>query len=215
MSGAERQLPDEAERHLPDEAARTDIDSDLDTNILVEAGAGSGKTTSLLRRMVALIRSGTATASEIAAVTFTRKAAGELRERFQVELEQVLAAEAPGSGEGARLRQALSSLDQLFIGTIHAFCARLLRERPLEARLDPGFQELTEEASYKLVTGFWAAHLERLAADAHPILAPARGGRAAPQAARGSVQRSLRAPRRGVPRRRRPPAGSGGHHRRA
>ena len=171
MSGAERQLPDEAERHLPDEAARTDIDSDLDTNILVEAGAGSGKTTSLLRRMVALIRSGTATASEIAAVTFTRKAAGELRERFQVELEQVLAAEAPGSGEGARLRQALSSLDQLFIGTIHAFCARLLRERPLEARLDPGFQELTEEASYKLATGFWAAHLERLAADAHPILA--------------------------------------------
>ncbi len=158
------------EPRLPDQAARADIDSDLDTNILVEAGAGSGKTTSLLRRMVALIRSGTATAPEIAAVTFTRKAAGELRERFQEELEKELADGSPGSGEVVRLRQALSSLDQLFIGTIHAFCARLLRERPLEAGLDPGFQELTEEASVKLSTGFWAAHLERLAADTDPVL---------------------------------------------
>ena len=159
------------DRHLPDEAARKEIESDLDTNILVEAGAGSGKTTALLRRMVALIRSGTATASEIAAVTFTRKAAGELRERFQVELERVLAAEPVDSDEGRRLSHALSSLDQLFIGTIHAFCARLLREWPLEAGLDPGFQELADEASQKLSRGFWVAHLERLAADADPVLA--------------------------------------------
>ena len=158
------------ELRLPDQSARDDIDTDLDTNILVEAGAGSGKTTSLLRRMVGLIRSGTALAPEIAAVTFTRKAAGELRERFQEELEKELVAGAPGSDESVRLRQALSSLDQLFIGTIHAFCARLLRERPLEAGLDPGFQELTEEASVKFTTGFWAAHLERLAADGDPIL---------------------------------------------
>ncbi len=155
---------------LPDQAARTDIDTDLDTNILVEAGAGSGKTTSLLRRMVALIRLGTATAAEIAAVTFTRKAAGELRERFQAQLESELAEASPGSSEVVRLRQALSSLDQLFIGTIHAFCVRLLRERPLEAGLDPGFQELTEEASVKFTAEFWAAHLERLAADGDPVL---------------------------------------------
>ena len=156
--------------HLPDHSARVNIDTDLDTNILVEAGAGSGKTTSLLRRMVGLIRSGTATAPEIAAVTFTRKAAGELRERFQEELEGELGAGASGSEEVARLHQALSSLDQLFIGTIHAFCARLLRERPLEAGLDPGFQELTEEASVKFTKGFWTAYLERLAADGDPVL---------------------------------------------
>ena len=158
------------ESRLPDHAAREDIAMDLESNILVEAGAGSGKTTSLLRRMVSLILSGTATAPEIAAVTFTRKAAGELRERFQQEIERELAARTPGSGEVVMLRQALSSLDQLFIGTIHAFCARLLRERPLEAGLDPGFQELTEEASVRLTTAFWAAHLERLAADGSPVL---------------------------------------------
>jgi ATP-dependent helicase/nuclease subunit A len=155
---------------LPDQSSRTDIDTDLDTNLLVEAGAGSGKTRSLLRRMVGLIRSGVATAPEIAAVTFTRKAAGELRERFQQELESELDSAEPESEERARLNRALSSLDQLFIGTIHAFCARLLRERPLEAGLDPGFQELTDEASSRFTSKFWAAHLERLNADGDPVL---------------------------------------------
>ena len=155
---------------LPDQAARTTIGADLNTNLLVEAGAGSGKTTSLLRRMVGLIRAGVATAPEIAAVTFTRKAAGELRERFQQQLERELASAVRGSDEHERLSRALSSLDQLFIGTIHAFCARLLRERPIEAGLDPGFKELTEEASSKFTTGFWAAHVERLAADGDPVL---------------------------------------------
>ncbi len=161
------------EPRLADEAARTAIETDLETNSLVEAGAGSGKTRSLIRRMLALIRTGGAAPSQIAAVTFTRKAAGELRERFQVQLEQALAAatEVPGSGEAVRLREAFSSLDQLFIGTIHAFCARLLREWPLEVGLDPGFHELTEETSAKLSAAFWAAHLDRLAADSAPILA--------------------------------------------
>ena len=158
------------EPRLPDESARLDIESELNRNLLVEAGAGSGKTTALLRRMVALVRLGIAMAPEIAAVTFTRKAAGELRERFQVELERELGSAPPESDEGVRLRRALSSLDQLFIGTIHAFCARLLRERPLEAGLDPGFREVTEEAWLKLTTGFWASYLDRLSADEDPGL---------------------------------------------
>ena len=73
---------------LPDKAARDRIAGDLGTNFLVEAGAGSGKTTALVSRMVALVRTGTATVHEIAAVTFTRKAAGELRQRFQEALEK-------------------------------------------------------------------------------------------------------------------------------
>ena len=73
---------------FPDAQARARISDDLDTNLLVEAGAGSGKTTELVARMVALVASGVATVDEIAAVTFTRKAAAALRERFQMHLEE-------------------------------------------------------------------------------------------------------------------------------
>jgi len=156
---------------LPDRAARDHIRSDLDTNILVEAGAGSGKTTSLLGRMVELVRTGTASMQEIAAVTFTRKAAGELRERFQVDLEAGLRAEAVGTKERERLEVALRDLEQLFLGTIHSFCARLLRERPLDAGLDPSFEELTEEATGRLAKDFWADYLERLTLTSDPVLA--------------------------------------------
>ena len=72
----------------PDQAARERILHDLDTNILVEAGAGSGKTTAMVGRMIQLIRTGNAHVEEIAAVTFTRKAAAELKERFQEQLEE-------------------------------------------------------------------------------------------------------------------------------
>jgi len=75
-------------RRTSDQAARERIAKDLDTTILVEAGAGSGKTTSLVTRMVALITSRRATVDRIAAVTFTRKAAAELREKFQEVLEK-------------------------------------------------------------------------------------------------------------------------------
>ncbi|NMA72016.1 MAG: UvrD-helicase domain-containing protein, partial [Firmicutes bacterium] len=78
---------------LPDQAARTRIVEDLETCFLVEAGAGSGKTHSLVSRMVSLIASGRAHPSQMAAITFTRKAAAELRERFQIRLEAAAAAE--------------------------------------------------------------------------------------------------------------------------
>ena len=66
----------------PDQGARAKIANDLDDNILVDAGPGSGKTTELVSRMVALIESGKARPEDIAAVTFTKKATRELRERF-------------------------------------------------------------------------------------------------------------------------------------
>ncbi|MBT8489359.1 MAG: UvrD-helicase domain-containing protein [Gemmatimonadetes bacterium] len=167
---------------LPDRAARQRVVSDLDANLLVEAGAGSGKTTALVRRMVALVRTGLATVDEIAAVTFTRKAAAELRERFQAEIESELraarASAKAGSAEDApldpleveRLASALSEIDRAFVGTIHSFCARLLRERPLEVGLDPGFEELPVEERAGLRRRFWDAYLERLARDSDPLL---------------------------------------------
>lgn len=165
----------------PDQLARDRITRDLKQNFLVEAGAGSGKTTSLVDRMVALVREGECKVEQIAAVTFTRKAAAELRQRFQVELEKAVrtgrntppgftASKPLDSKQLARMQQALLDLDGAFLGTIHSFCAKLLRERPLEAELDPGFRELTETEAARLRKKFWFGYLERLAADGDPQL---------------------------------------------
>lgn len=133
----------------PDQKARDRIAEDLDSSLLVEAGAGSGKTTSLVTRLISLIKSG-APLEAIAAVTFTRKAAAELRERFQLELEK------------AGMHDALVDIDRAFLGTIHAFAGRLLREHPVEAGLDPAFEEVDQLAWPGLCEAFWAGWLEEL-----------------------------------------------------
>ena len=169
-----------SDRSIADQAQRDRIETDLEMNLLVEAGAGSGKTWSLLNRLVALIRTGTAQISQIAAVTFTRKAAAELREGFQTRLESAIAEARRGAGPGAdagemeRLEAALSDIDRGFVGTIHAFCARLLRERPLEARLDPSFREVFGPEEERLRRQAWDRHLERLIADGDESLAVLR-----------------------------------------
>jgi ATP-dependent helicase/nuclease subunit A len=154
---------------LPDQIARRRIVEDLDANLLVEAGAGSGKTTALVSRMVALVRAGTPV-HQIAAVTFTRKAAGELRERFQEALERARGREEAAPEERARLDAALREVDRAYMGTIHSFCARLLRERPLDAGIDPGFTETTPAEARLHAGRFWSVHLERLSAEGDPIL---------------------------------------------
>ncbi|MGH7589726.1 MAG: UvrD-helicase domain-containing protein, partial [Gemmatimonadota bacterium] len=139
----------------PDQDVRDRIVEALDRSMLVEAGAGSGKTTSLVDRAVALVSTGTARVEEIAAVTFTRKAAAELRERFQERVERGLASEEATVEVRERLNQALRRIDGAFIGTIHAFCARLLRDRPIEAGLDPGFREMTGPDELEMRRDFW------------------------------------------------------------
>jgi ATP-dependent helicase/nuclease subunit A len=138
----------------PDQAARDRISGDLGTTFLVEAGAGSGKTKSLVDRMVALLATGRASIEALAAVTFTRKAAAELRGRFQVALERArLTEKDPRVRE--RLDAALTGLERAFIGTIHSFCARLLRERPIEAGIDPEFRELEDHEDRILLERSW------------------------------------------------------------
>ena len=169
-------VADRTEPELPDAAARERIRTDLTTNLLVEAGAGAGKTTEMVRRMVALVRTGTAEVHQLAAVTFTRKAAAELRERFQTALERELRGALDGGDEAtvARIDTALREIDRAFLGTIHAFCARLLRERPLDAGLDPAFRETLGAEEVRLRREFWNLHLERLAAEGDPMLAELR-----------------------------------------
>jgi ATP-dependent helicase/nuclease subunit A len=145
-------------KHPADWQARSAIRTDLDTTFLVEAGAGSGKTASLVDRMAALVASGRAKPENLAAVTFTRKAAGELRERFQVRLEQLCREETDPSAK-SRAELALSGLDRVFLGTIHSFAARLLRERPLEAGLSPDFTEVEGLEEEELLWRAWEEYL--------------------------------------------------------
>jgi len=144
-----------------DEAARGRIAADLNTTFLVEAGAGSGKTTSIVGRMIALVKTGQAEVRNIAAITFTKKAAAELMGRFRVKLEQELA-KAADHAERERLAEALRQMPECFIGTIHAFCGRLLRERPIEAKVDPAFQEMDEQEDREFRGACWDDYLEEL-----------------------------------------------------
>ena len=153
---------------VPDQAARDRISKDLDVNLIVEAGAGSGKTEQMSRRMAAGIASGAWQLDEMAAVTFTRKAAAELRGRFQLALERELEKGGP-EDRRERVREALSGLERFFAGTIHAFCARLLRERPVEAGVSPGFTELDEIEERLVREGAWRDYRAqaRAAGDSH------------------------------------------------
>jgi ATP-dependent helicase/nuclease subunit A len=147
-----------------DQEARDKIKTELKTNFLVEAGAGSGKTTSLVDRMVNLIYTGTAQIQEIVAITFTRKAADELKVRFQAKLEDAWKKEDDLDIK-FRLSLALQNSERCFLGTVHSFCAKLLRERPIEANLDLTFKELEEANDLDLLEEAWQHHLQALMDD--------------------------------------------------
>ncbi len=125
-----------------DSAGRDRIRQSLGESLLVEASAGTGKTTEMVARMVNVLRTGTTTIDRLAAVTFTHKAAGEMKLRLRQELDRSRTT-ATGA-ERDHLEHALQHLEEASIGTIHAFCAQILRERPVEARVDPAFAEITD-----------------------------------------------------------------------
>ena len=135
---------------LPAQHDRDAIRDDLDTTLIVEAAAGTGKTTALVSRVVSTLAAGRVRIDEVVAVTFTEKAAGELKLRLREDLERAyaMAGDVPTR---ERLAEALAHLEEASIGTIHGFCADLLRERPLEADVDPRFEVLMEPASMQLL----------------------------------------------------------------
>jgi ATP-dependent helicase/nuclease subunit A len=171
-----------APRLPKDNEVREVIRTELGKNLLVEAAAGTGKTASMVTRMVALIRTGACeSVATMAAVTFTRKAASELRARFQAELEAAVRTAADDEASTtevalealARLEGALANIDQCFIGTIHSFCGRLLRERPVEAGVDLAFEEIESEEDRLLRLEAWDEYSARLIADDPEGIMPA------------------------------------------
>ncbi len=141
----------------PDAAVREAMRTRLGETMFVEAGAGSGKTTCLVDRFVALVEAGV-DADRIAAITFTEKAAGELADRIRTELQN-------RSATSARCRAALPALDRAAICTLHAFAQRLLNEHPIEAGLPPRVTVLDEIASQLAFEMRWEAFQNRIIED--------------------------------------------------
>ena len=147
-----------------DTAARRRIETSLDESLIVEAAAGTGKTTELVARLVAVLEEGKTTVDRLVAVTFTRKAAGELKLRLRQELDKARERidESGGDPQCRRaLEDALARLEEAHIGTIHSFCAEILRERPVEARVDPAFGEMDEEESARIYRQAFERWIER------------------------------------------------------
>jgi superfamily I DNA/RNA helicase len=119
---------------LVDRAAR-DAAVDPGRNVVLEASAGTGKTRVLVERYVNLLRAGVEP-DHILAITFTRKAAAEMRQRI---IDRLKEASRLSQFDTARWRELRDHLGDIAISTIDAFCLSLLREFPLEADVDPGF----------------------------------------------------------------------------
>ena len=136
-------VPDAAD---PDARARQ-FAIDPAQNVVLEASAGTGKTSVLVWRYINLLKAGVDPAN-ILAMTFTRKAAAEMRERIIRELK---AAAARSEFDRVRWNDVRDRLADIAISTIDAFCLSLLREFPLEADLDPGFDMADETEVPRLV----------------------------------------------------------------
>lgn len=158
---------------LPDQDARDEIEHELNKTWFVEAGAGTGKTHELVQRIVNLIKSGGVRANEIAAITFTEKAAAELYDRVLEELDQQREA-TTDAAQRELFAAAAEQLDHAAIETLHAFAGRILRLHPIEAGLPPGFRIIDEsEATLKFARRWEEALDEILEGEelAEPLLA--------------------------------------------
>jgi ATP-dependent exoDNAse (exonuclease V) beta subunit len=122
-----------------------------------------------VRRIAGILRTGRTTVDRVVAVTFTRKAAGELRLRLRLELD-VARASASSGDEIRYLEDALKRLEEARIGTIHSFCAEVLRQRPVEARIPPGFEELDEAQAGELYSRAFDTWIQTALGDMSPGL---------------------------------------------
>ncbi|HSM54770.1 MAG TPA: UvrD-helicase domain-containing protein [Candidatus Sulfomarinibacteraceae bacterium] len=118
-------------------------------DVAVTAGAGAGKTLTLVARYLSLLADGFEP-QRIAAITFTRKAAREMRNRVRRAIADYLQLEAPDADERAMWENRYAQLDAARIGTIHSLCTTILRAHPAEADVDPRFTVLDEAGAVLL-----------------------------------------------------------------
>ncbi len=156
----------DASQVLVDAEARATITGELGRNLFVEAGAGTGKTTVLVGRVVNLFASGVlADPSALVAITFTEAAAGELRDRIRRELDVASDDRARSDDERARCAAARRRIDEAVITTLHGFAQRILAEYPVEAGLPPRFDVDDGVLASVRFAERWTAFLDDLYGD--------------------------------------------------
>lgn len=154
--------------NIPDEELRDELTDNYEDSFIVEAGAGSGKTTLLVKRLLNIIISDAADISEVVAITFTEKAAAEMKTRLREELILVAQRSGPGGVEECadthkKVQKTLSRLEDARISTIHSFCSRLLAENSPKSGVSPIFSILGDDEERLLFDyGFeeWIAEQE-------------------------------------------------------
>jgi len=174
-----------ADTLISDRQARESAETTFDRNVVVVAGAGTGKTTLLVNRLIHLLMKDPdpVAVTQIVALTFTNKAATEMKTRLRERLT-ALARPAIGSQKtidggavsigalqsryrlaeqeiAARAESALRDLEKAQIGTLHSFAAHLLRLHPLESRVDPAFEEDDGQRFDEYFTEAWDLWIDR------------------------------------------------------
>lgn len=145
------------DQRLPvDQEQRQRIRNTRGQNLFVEAGAGTGKTRALVERVAALVLEDGVPMESIAVITFTEKAAAELRDRIRQRFE---------GSDDARALAAIEQLDGAAVGTLHAFAKRILSEHPVEAKLPPGIEVFDEIGSQVDFERQWQHFVDELLED--------------------------------------------------
>jgi ATP-dependent helicase/nuclease subunit A len=148
---------------------------ETNSSFVVEASAGTGKTSTLIGRILHLVLekgpAGVALPlSRICAITFTEKAAGEMKIRLRQSFERILSDPQKSADRLQRAQNALRDLETASISTFHSFAVSLLKERPIEARIDPRFTALDEIRSELFFREAWESWIGKVLSARHPVL---------------------------------------------
>lgn len=149
---------------MSEDRNRKKIITDLDSNVFVEAGAGAGKTTLIVSRIINQLKD-KFLPEEIVVITFTNAAAEELRSRIIQKVREAVNDVRFSEEERSKLSNALNHMDLMNISTIHSFCLKLLKERIFDAKLPMDVELLEETDGLKEKNKFFTEWSKKLKAE--------------------------------------------------
>ena len=138
-----------------DSQSRIQIRNNLNSSYYVEAGAGTGKTTVLVDRIVSLILKNKTPINKIAAITFNRSAAKNIKDKIRTSLESILIKDDIPNEVQKNIEKSLHELETSSIQTLHSFADKIIRQFPIESGVPPGFKILSESENNNLFERKW------------------------------------------------------------